>query len=305
MDLNRPWDRLPQNSFFFLVRHLVEQYFDHKVNRSAAAMTYYLVFSFFPLITLGSSILSFLQLPPDFTAGQVQGILPPQVVDIVSSFLGHVNQTPSGGLFAFSLIFSLYSPMRAADYLLECIGVAYNTENHRSAWKHTLIVVLFTISLPIMLLVSLVVLVMGENLLTFLSLHLPIAEHQISLWVNRRFLYLAAIIFAVLCALYWLGPGIRPRVRHVLPGAAAAMVALLAISMGLSYYVENIGNYSVVYGSLGAIMVLLLWLYLSSMALIMGAEFNRALGKLRGERVWAREKREQPPAPPTKGDFDE
>lgn len=281
MDLDRLWAKLPQNKPFLMLRCLTQQYFHRRVGRSAAALAYYMIFSFFPILTLGSSILSFLQLSPDFVTQQLHGILPQEVLGITASFIQHVNENSSGGVFAFSLAFSLYFPMRSVNYLVECISRAYHTGPRRSPWKTALVVAGFTVSLPVVFLVSLVVLLTGENLLTRLGAVFRLDPGWVVPWISTRFLYLAALLFVVLAALYWLAPGNRPPFRQVLPGAALATGALLAISMGFAYYVENMGNYSVVYGSLGAIIVLLLWIYFSSAVLLMGAEWNRALDRLR------------------------
>lgn len=256
---------------------------DHNVNRSAAALTYYMIFSLFPLLALASNVLSYLQLSPDWVSTELQGILPAQVIDIVATFLNHVNENSSGTLFWFSLVLTVYFPMRAIDYMMESIRVAYGAGNFRKNLRYLLILVVFAVSFTVTLLAALALLLLGEELLTIINSILPEVELSLQPWISLRFLYLAAIVFVVLCLLYWLGPGTRPRIRHILPGAAAATAAMLIISMGFSFYVENVSNYSLLYGSIGAIIVLLLWLYFASITILMGAEFNRALARVRGE----------------------
>lgn len=280
MDLDRLLAKLPQNKPFLMLRCLVQQYLGHRVGRSSAALAYYMIFTFFPILALGSSILSLVQLSPDFVTQQLHGILPQEVLDITAGFIQHVNDHSSGGVFAFSLAFSFYLPMRSVDYLVDCIARAAHAPPRRKPWKKTLVVVGFTLSLPVAFLVSLVMLLTGERLLTWLGEVLHLDPVRFTPWLSTRFLYLAALLFVVLAALYWLAPGNRPPLRRVLPGAGMATAGLLVISMGFSYYVENMGNYSVVYGSLGAIIVLLLWIYLGSVVLLLGAEWNRALERL-------------------------
>ena len=84
-------------------------------------------------------------------------------------------------------------------------------------------------------------------------------------------------MFAVVGLLYAVAQVRKNRVRTIMPGVALAMISWLVVSIGFSAYVENFANYSVIYGTLGAVIVLLIWLYLTSFILILGAEFNAAL----------------------------
>lgn len=281
MDLELLWRKLPDNGFFRLLRNMVERYFDHGVGRSAAALTYYTIFSFFPFLGVVSGFLALLHLPPISMSSDLGNLLPDQVIDIINGFLVHLDADMGGSFLWLYLVLSLFFTIRAVDHLIGCIGVACGSKGDRSFWQHSLVVVLFTVSLPTAFLASILLLVVGENLLTFLAQYLPIAAQGIDLWSSLRFLILAAILFVILCLLYWLGPETRVPMRRVFPGAVAALVSWLIISAGFSFYVENMGRYSLVYGSIGAIIVLLLWLYLSAMVLLLGAEFNQALDETR------------------------
>ena len=121
--------------------------------------------------------------------------------------------------------------------------------------------------------------------MTFLSELIPLLSHPgIRLWGWLRFLILAGIIFLVLCMLYRMAPKGHLSFRCIFPGALLSTLSWLVISMLFSFYVDNIRNYSLIYGSLGAIMVLMLWLYFTSVLLLFGAEFNQALMDVRGIR---------------------
>lgn len=101
-----------------------------------------------------------------------------------------------------------------------------------------------------------------------------------------RFALLATIMFAVVGLLYAVAQDRKNRVRTIMPGVVLAMVAWLVVSIGFSAYVENVADYSVIYGTLGAVIVLLVWLYLTSFVLILGAEFNAALSDLYGDSLF-------------------
>ena len=106
---------------------------------------------------------------------------------------------------------------------------------------------------------------------------LQIPPILLNLWQYLRFALLAVIMFAVVGLLYAVAQDRKNRVRTILPGVVLAMAAWLVVSIGFSVYVENVADYSVIYGTLGAVIVLLFWLYLTSFVLIFDAEFNAAL----------------------------
>ena len=112
-----------------------------------------------------------------------------------------------------------------------------------------------------------------------LGQRLRIPASGLNLWQYFRFLLLGALMFLILVLLYTVAQDKRPPIRTLLPGIALSLVSWLVISMGFSLYVENFGKYSIIYGALGTVIVLLIWLYMTSFLLILGAEFNAALAQ--------------------------
>ena len=214
---------------------LARGYLDHDVGKSAAALAYYLLFSFFPLLIFLSTLVGFLELPP------------------------------------------LWLPMRAVDSLMKAVNVSYGIKSPRPTLRHQLVVGLYTLFLMAVMMLTLVLMLAGRGFLTFLSRYLPVIQPFIGLWNALRFPIMGTAFFLALGVLYWVAPGITGPRRRVFPGAVAALCSWLVFSLGFSFYVENIANYSVLYGALGGMVVLLLWLYATATVLIMGAEVNRAL----------------------------
>ena len=127
---------------------------------------------------------------------------------------------------------------------------------------------------------------LGQRVLGFFAELLEVSDWLLTLWHYLRFLLLAVIMFAALGALYAMSQDRRQPVSSIVPGAVAALAAWLAVSIGFSFYVENFANYTIVYGTLGAVVVLMVWLYLTATILIMGAELNAALRTARSGGIW-------------------
>ena len=263
--------RLPE-----LVRSLWDRYFRHHVGNSAAALTYYMIFAFFPFLLFLSSLLGVLELP-QVPVAQLSRLIPQDILELIGSFLTHVQEVSSTPLLIFGLVFSVYFPIRAVSSLLEFIDLAYDVPTKRGFIHRGILVVIVAIGLVVAVAVSIFILVVGRRLLVWLSAFLPITLAGIELWNGLRFLILGAVVLLLLTLLYLVGPGCVVRLREALPGAVGALCCWLVYTVGFSFYVEHMGRYSVVYGSIGAIIVLLIWLYATSVTVIMGAELNAAL----------------------------
>lgn len=256
---------------------MAESCIAHDVGRSAAALAYYLIFSFFPLLIFLSTLVGFLDLEPLRLGPALQGLIPAQVVELTNAYLLHVTELRSGNLLAASLLAAIWLPMRAVDSLMKAVNVSYGIKSPRPTLRHQLVVGLYTLFLMAVMMLTLVLMLAGRGFLTFLSRYLPVIQPFIGLWNALRFPIMGTAFFLALGVLYWVAPGITGPRRRVFPGAVAALCSWLVFSLGFSFYVENIANYSVLYGALGGMVVLLLWLYATATVLIMGAEVNRAL----------------------------
>lgn len=267
-----------------LAKNLIRRYYAHEVGHSAAALTYYLLFSFFPFLVFISGLLSMLNIPRSEFYAQLSLLLPSDIIGIMDAFLENVGEVNAHSLLVFGIVFMIYFPIRATSWLIRCI-YDFSDGEVRGGLRQACIVAIFSISLPVVLLLSMLIALLSSNLLTFLSEFIPLLSHPgIRLWGWLRFLILAGIIFLVLCMLYRMAPKGHLSFRCIFPGALLSTLSWLVISMLFSFYVDNIRNYSLIYGSLGAIMVLMLWLYFTSVLLLFGAEFNQALMDVRGIR---------------------
>ena len=275
--LGRGLDFVDRRPFLSLVRELVERYFEHDVGRSGAALAYYLIFSFFPFLIFVSMLVGFLRLPLVGVGSQLHRFIPDEIIQIINIFLEHVTEMRSSTAMVMGLVFTVFFSMRAVDALMAAVIRAYAAREARGPVAHQVLVLFFTIFLMFSIFASLLLITIGQRLLTFAARFIPISAGAIQLWDSLRFPLLGAILFVVLTLLYGLSLKKRPPLRYVYPGAVVSMGAWLILSAGFSFYVENLGRYSVLYGSIGAVIVLLLWLYLSAVVLIMGAEFNAAL----------------------------
>ena len=264
--------------FYELIKDMFTRYYEHNVGNSAAALTYYLIFSFFPFLIFSSNLLGMLNLPP-LPVDELQRFIPQDVLDIFNNYLVHVTANQSPQLLLFGLVFSVYFPMRAVHSLMDYISLAYDEPSEVHPVKRTILDLVFTIGLIAVIIIAVIIVIIGPSLLIWIANFLPISLTHINLWGFLRFIILGGMMLFNLGTLYFFAPAIKITIKSVIPGAIGALLFWMAYSIGFSFYVENMGNYSALYGSIGAIIVLLIWLYFTSVTLILGAEFNASIRK--------------------------
>lgn len=252
----------------------IQGYFDNKVGRNAAAMTYYLLFAMFPFFIFVTSLLGLLHLPTLTLDGQITRFLPEDVVAFLNLAIEHITKSSNNALLTFGLVFSVWFPFRAVSNLMEAINDIYGEEKSGSHSIRTAILTALTIVLiPAMLLL----LLLGERVLGFVGEYIPISAEFITGWSRMRFVPMAAALLFMLSAVYFFSPSKIQKVRYILPGAILSMGVWMLFSLIFSYYVDHMGRYSIIYGSIGVIIALLVWMDWSLIAMLMGAVFNVAL----------------------------
>ena len=274
-----------QKIILFLIE-LIERYQHDKVGKSAAALTYYLIFALFPFLLFISTLLGFLNIPMVSLSGHLSQFLPEDMIMLLNVCIAQVTENRSSTVLAFSLIVSLWSPMRAVNALMDAINVAYRGNPRKSAIQYKIFRLVYMLLVILFILLALFIVVIGENVLQWVGNYVPfiIPQQIILLWSKLRFLPLTIILFCVLSSLYYVSPSERPKRKYVFPGAFVSLLSWLAFSIGFAYYVDNMANYSVVYGSIGAIIILLMWFYFSAITILMGAECNHALLSVYGKK---------------------
>lgn len=272
---------VPENPilrFFFL---MAQRYLRHSVAIQGAALAFYLLFTVFPLLIFVSALLGLLDLNVAAILQTIGELLPREVVDLAEMYLTYVGSNPSPRMLLFGLVFSIYFPMRATNSLMGSVRTAYHLGPPSSPLLHRAKTLLYTLLLILTIALTLILMTVGERLLLYAVDQFRLPVFIAELWTRLRFPAVAVAGYFALFFLYALAQDRRQPWRNIWPGTVAALAAWVFISWLYAFYVNHFADYSLLYGSIGAIIVLLVWLYLSAEVLIMGAELNGTLMSLR------------------------
>jgi membrane protein len=284
-----------------ILRALLARFGRDNLSGLAAAIAFYALFSIFPALAAIVSIYGLVADPATVAreADALGAILPPEALKLIVTWLDALIHGPPAK-FGFGLVASvtlaLWSGWSAMSMLMTALTICYGERETRGFIAFNLRAVALTASLALVAVAPLVLLGLSTGELG--GTWLPPALHRAVTLL--RWPLLAVVALAALAILYRYAPARRqPRWQWLSWGAVAATALWLAASLGFSFYVSTFGSYDRTYGSLGAVVILLLWFYLTAYATLLGAEFNAEIERLAHERNTSRRRARQPfTAPP-------
>ena len=262
---------------------MAQRYLRHNVGIQSAALAFYLLFMIFPFLIFISALLGLLRLDVAGILLALGEIMPRGVVDLIEVYLTYVSRNPSLRLMMFGLVFSIYFPMRATNSLMRSVRTAYHLGPPKRAVVHRMKTLLYTVVLISAIALTLTLMTVGDRLLGYAVGNFRLPLFLAELWARMRFPAAAVVGYFALFFLYALAQDARRPWRDLWPGTLAALAAWMALSWLYAAYVENFANYSLLYGSIGTVVVLMIWLYMSANVLILGAELNGTLVAMRKE----------------------
>jgi len=219
--------------------------------------------------------------------------IPPSMYDVVSSTLLDIISIQRGGLLSFGFIFSLYLSTNGMLALMRAFNACYRTIENRGEIKTRMIATALTICMALVLLSAIVLLVVGQFVLEYVMSHVPefqwldISSFTVFLLFLTRFIALFIAFFLAISSVYYFGPAIHYNWRFFSIGSLLATLFSLAVSYGFSFYINNFGTYHKVYGSIGALIALMVLIQLITIVLLVGYEVNTSIhDAIRKQVLW-------------------
>ena len=243
-----------------------------------AQASFFLLFSLFPFLIFLIALLTYMPMVNLQDSIQaLAALMPANAYLILRDMVNQTLANRSVTLLSFGVLSALWSSASGVTSLIRGINRAYDQEETRRSWKITVVSLYFTFELAVVIIFSLVLIVFGKVLGAQLSRFLGFSDASLQVWNYVGYIITLITTILVFISLYQNTPNRRSKFREVIPGAVVASLGWVIISIAFSYYIDNFGNYSKVYGSLGGIIALLMWLYVSSIIILMGAEINASL----------------------------
>jgi YihY family inner membrane protein len=276
--------QLPRRSWWAAVKRTIREFQVDNLSDWAAALTYYSVLSIFPALLL---LISLVDLAGP---GAIQTLLdnlgqvaPGSVHQILATAIQNLQQTrgSAGVLALVSLATALWLASRYVAAFMRASNAIYDVPEGRPVWKTLPIRIGVTMVVTVLLAASAVAVVATGGLADRLGRLLGIASTVVTVWDIAKWPVLLLIVGFLFALLYWASPNARQPVRWITPGGILAVVVWVVASAGFALYVANFDSYNKTYGSLASVIVFLVWLWLSNIAILLGAELNAELERSR------------------------
>jgi Predicted membrane protein len=258
-------------------KNLIFRFRDDEVLALASQLAYSLIFSFFPFLIFLMTLVGYSPISSGEVLLGLNRILPYDTLELIKNTIIEVVETKNGHLLSLSLIITLWTSSGGFNAVIRGLNKAYDEAEHRSIFKVQLMAILCTVGVALVIIITILLLVFGQTLGRVLAIRLGLSyQFQVTWNVVRYIIILLSTIF-IFASVYHYTPCRRLTWLEVIPGAVFSTIGLVLVSMGFAFYVNNFGNYSKIYGSIGAVIVLLTWLFLLAIIIIMGGELNATL----------------------------
>jgi membrane protein len=274
-------------------RTFYEAFWNDNCLAMAAQLAYYFFFALFPALLFLVALASYFPLTTliDDLFRTMGGFMPPEALQLITDQMIKISGGEHTGLMTLGMLLAVSSSSAAMVAIIDTLNNAYDVQEGRPWWKVRLTAILLTVGVAIFILVSFALVLIGPTMATQLAESMSLGAVFEWTWKILQWPVLFALASLGIALVYYFAPDVEQEWVWLTPGSIFATTLWLAASLSFKYYVANWGNYTEAYGLIGAVMILLLWFYISGLVILVGAEMNAEIehasphGKEPGEKV--------------------
>jgi membrane protein len=258
-------------------KRLYRRYEDHGLADGAATLGYYFLFSLFPFLFFLATLTAFIPLVGPSVETLLRGasdFIPPEGRGVIEQHLHGLVASSQPHLLVLALAVALYSASRGVNAVRTALNRAYDVKESRPLWKTELLAFGMTVGGGLLLLVGITVLVAGGNAGQWVARQLSIADGYMTVLRWIRWPITTSAIMLTAAFGYYLLPAVEQKFKFITPGSVIGTLAWLLAVWCFGVYASHFGSYNVMYGSIGGIIVLLLWFYITGFILLVAGEMN-------------------------------
>jgi len=259
------------------LRLLIRGIIDDDLWGHSNALTYKLLLALFPFLIFLMALIGFFNLDGAIISIDLVESFPPQISSIIDAFVSEVLVGRSLSLLSISLFVTVFSASAGFRAIIKGINKSYNTNDTRSPIILGILAVGLVFLFAISIIICLAVLIFGDHLMVLADWYFELPDVAFTIYLTFRNFGVMAALLAAVCAIYKLSSCKKVRFLSVVPGAAVAVSLWVLASKIFEIYISNFSRFSVIYGSLGSIFVMMIWLNIVSFLLLVGSEINALL----------------------------
>ncbi|MGH7848273.1 MAG: YihY/virulence factor BrkB family protein [Candidatus Binatia bacterium] len=275
-----------------LARRIWQEIYTHNFLGRAAELAYFFLLALFPMLIFLMSLISFMPGVQQTLLFWLANLMPPDTRNIVDGWVKSVFNNRSGGLLSFGLIFSLWAASNGARALMAALNDAYEVREWRPFWKSQVVAFGLTITLCSLVIGGALFITFGEQVAAWIANWLGLGDKFGIIWLGVRYTMGLVMLTFGIGLIYYVAPNVKQRWKWITPGTIFAVPTFVIASYLFSLYLRFAPDYHATYGSLGAVIILMLWLYLLGLILCVGGEINAEIHSAAGQQVVEKERPE-------------
>jgi membrane protein len=256
------------------IREMARRFQKDEIPRLSAELAYYFLLSLFPFLIFLITLLAYLPIPHEDLLSIIRQYAPKEAIHLVEANVHRVMDEQNGRLLSLSIIGAIWSASNGMNAIVRAFNRAYDVVENRPFLVARGMSVLLTLGMIFVIIVALVLPVFGKMIGLFLFSAFGFSATFLTIWNAMRWVISSLILFVVFTVLYYFAPNKKLRCANVVRGAIFATIGWIITSLAFSYYVNHFANYAAMYGSLGGMIILMVWFYLSGMIIVLGGEMN-------------------------------
>jgi membrane protein len=283
--MNPLLSRRLKRSSLFLARLQREMGYDDCMGM-AAQIAFFMMLGLFPFLIFLLSLISYFPVGSGLSDKALEALstqLPPEAYSLIADTVLSIVRDRNEGLLSFGLLAALWSGSMGIGALITTINRAYNIRPRRSLAKQKILSIVLMLVLSVLWLMSSVFILMGPRVTHAIFQGLGLAGDSQNLWTTLRLPLVFGLNLVAMAILYYYAPEARQKFRWILPGAITSTFLWLLTSSIFRVFVRNFGSYNKTYGSLTAVVILMIWLWISGLIFLLGAEINALMKRMEHE----------------------
>lgn len=265
------------------INEMRRRYRDHHITAFSAQMSYFFILSLFPFLIFLVALIGWFSIDNIEVVSNLSKVIPKDASDIVLNYVADLSRSGSS-IISVSIIATLWSASKAINALMRALNIVYEVKETRGYFTIRFLGMFYTILFALAIVLALVLPSMGMGFFEFLLKYIHIPWDFVKTFTSLRWIGVLAFLGLVLGTAHMVLPNARITFRTTLPGTAFSLLGWIIISYGFSYFVQNFSRFTIIYGSLAAVIVLMIWMYFSSIILMFGGEINHYILEKESEK---------------------
>lgn len=249
------------------------------ITTRASSLAFNFFLAFFPSIIVFFTLIPYIPIDgfQETLMEIISNILPPSTNVATFETLEDIINNQRGGLLSIGFILALYFSTNGMSSLIQAFNSSYHIRESESILKHQLLSIILTIILSALVFLTIILIIFGKATIVYLIEYQTISQNQITLLNIAKWVILIFMLFIAITTIFNLGPSIKSKTKIFSAGALLATLFIILTSVVFSYYIDNFSQYNKIYGSIGTLIIILLWIYFNAIILLIGFELNASI----------------------------